>query len=190
MFEDSRGLPSINPQHYTPVDYCRVLCHSDAYQQGYDPTRRRFGDVAAKLEAIHPGLVRKKWGFSNPTTLPDSPPKPCRDTAASGIESDLVVANASLQPVKVTSGKDVPVTIAPNSWYALSAHSGAFLQIDTGACFVFGDEPSVARIPAKRTNCRLPLGSDPWSSGCIVGKSEMFHFAGHGRNIPFCGGFR
>jgi hypothetical protein len=114
-----------------------------------DPTRRPFGDVAAKLEAIHPGIGKEMGILWKPTTLPDSPPKPCRDTAASGIDSDLVVVNASSQPVKVTSGKDVPVTIAPNSWYALSAHSGAFLQIDTGACFVFGDEPSVARIPAK-----------------------------------------
>jgi hypothetical protein len=69
--------------------------------------------------------------------------------ASSGKDSDLVVLNSSSKRVKVTSGKDAPVAVASNSWYTFRGRSGAFVQTDTGACFVFGDEPSIARIPSK-----------------------------------------
>jgi hypothetical protein len=114
-----------------------------------DPTRRPFSDVAAKLEAIHPGIGKEMGILWKPTTLPDSQPKPCRDAAASGKDSDLVVLNAFSKSVKVTVGKEAPVIVASNSWYAFSGRSGAFVPVDTGSCFVFGDEPSAARIPAK-----------------------------------------
>src|ERR1700736_6777307 len=114
-----------------------------------DPTPRPFSQIAAKLEAIHPGLGREMGALWRPTTLPDSQAKPCRDGAASDKDSDLVVVNSSSTPVKVTSGKDAPVAIASNSWYTFSGHSGAFVRTDTGACFVFGDESTIARIPAK-----------------------------------------
>jgi hypothetical protein len=115
----------------------------------HDSTRRPFSDVAAKLEAIHPGLGREMGALWKPTTLTDSQAKPCRDAAASGKDSDLVVVNSSSKSVKVTSGKDAPVAIASNSWYTFSGKSGAFVRTDTGACFAFGDEPSIARIRAK-----------------------------------------
>jgi hypothetical protein len=114
-----------------------------------DPTRRPFSDVAAKLEVIHPGLGKEMGALWKPTTLPDAQPKPCGDAAASGQDSDLVVLNVSSKPVRVTSGKDAPATVTTNSWYPFAGHSGAFLRIDTGACFVFGDEPAMARISAK-----------------------------------------
>jgi hypothetical protein len=71
-----------------------------------DPTPRPFSQIAAKLEAIHPGLGREMGALWRPTTLPDSQAKPCRDGAASNKDSDLVVVNSSSTPVKVTSGKD------------------------------------------------------------------------------------
>jgi hypothetical protein len=114
-----------------------------------DRTRWPFSDVAAKLEVIRPGIGKEMGALWKPTTLPDSQSKPCGDDNAPGKDSDLVVLNASSKPVKVTSGKDAPVVVASNSWYAVSGPTGAFLKIDTGACFVFGDEPSIARIPSK-----------------------------------------
>jgi hypothetical protein len=114
-----------------------------------DPTRRPFSDVAAKLEVIRPGLGKEMGALWKPTTLPDAQPKPCNDASTSGADSDLVVLNTSSKPVNVTYGKDAPVTVAPDSWYALTGHSGALLKLDTGACFAFGDEPSIARISAK-----------------------------------------
>jgi hypothetical protein len=113
-----------------------------------DPTQRPFSHITAKLEAIRPGVGREMGLLWKPTTLPDSQAKPCKDDASSGKDSDLVMVNSSSKPVKVTSGKDAPVTIAPNSWYTFSGHSGAFVRTDTGACFVVGDEPSVGRIRA------------------------------------------
>jgi hypothetical protein len=122
---------------------------SDLKKSFADPTRRPFSDVAAKLEVIHPGIGKQMGVLWKSTTLPDSKPKPCRDAAASGKDSDLVVLNSSSKLIKVTSGKDAPIAVASNSWYLFSAHSGAFLKTDTGACFVFGDEPSIARISSK-----------------------------------------
>jgi hypothetical protein len=122
---------------------------SDLKKAFADPTRRPFSDVAAKLELIRPGIDKEMGVLWKPTTLPDSRPKPCSDAAASSKDSDIVVLNSSSKPVKVTSGKDAPVAVASNSWYPFSAYSGAFLKIDTGACFVFADEPSIARIPSQ-----------------------------------------
>jgi hypothetical protein len=115
----------------------------------HNPTQRPFSYVADQLETLRPGLAKEMGALWKPTTLPDSQAKPCKNAATSGKDSDLVVVNSSSKPVKVTPGKDAPVAIASNSWYTFSGHSGAFVQTDTGACFVFGDEPSVARIPAK-----------------------------------------
>jgi hypothetical protein len=60
-----------------------------------------------------------------------------------------VVQNLSSKAVKVTSGKAAPLTVASNSWYTFGAPSGTFMQIDTDVCFVFGDEPSIARITTR-----------------------------------------
>jgi hypothetical protein len=113
-----------------------------------DLTPRPFRQVAAQLDTIRPGIAKEMGALWKPTTIPDAPPKPCSQTARSGKDSDLVVLNSSSTPVKVTSGKDAPVAVASNSWQTFSGHPGTFVQIDTGACFLFGDEPSIARIPA------------------------------------------
>jgi hypothetical protein len=115
----------------------------------HDPTQRPFSYVAAQLETIRPGLAKEMGALWKPTTLPDTQAKSCRDAAGSGKDSDLVVVNTSPKSVKVTSAKDAPVAIASNSWYTFNGHSGAFVRTDTGACFIFGNEPSVARISAK-----------------------------------------
>jgi hypothetical protein len=80
-----------------------------------DPTQRPFSHITAKLEAIRPRLGREMGLLWKPTTLPDSQAKPCKDDASSGKDSDLVVVNSSPKPVTITSGKDAPVAIAPNS---------------------------------------------------------------------------
>jgi hypothetical protein len=115
----------------------------------HDPTQRPFRYVAARLETMRPGLAKEMGPLWKPTTLPHTQAQSCRDAAGSGKDSDLVVVNTSLKSVKVTSGKDAPVAIASNSWYTFSGHSGAFVRTDSGACFIFGNEPSVARLPAK-----------------------------------------
>jgi hypothetical protein len=115
----------------------------------HDPTRRPFSDVAAKLESIHPGLAKEMGSLWKPTTIPDAQPKPCKKGASSDKDSDLVVLNLSAKTVKVISGKDAPVVVSPNSWYTFSGHAEGAVQIDTGTCFVFADEPSIARIHAK-----------------------------------------
>jgi hypothetical protein len=114
-----------------------------------DPVQRPFKDVAAKLEAIRPAIAKEMGELWKPTTIPDAQPKPCKETASSGKDSDVVVFNLSLKTVKVTSGKDAQVDVPANAWAMFGGHSGELLQIDTGSCFVFGDEPSIARIPAK-----------------------------------------
>jgi hypothetical protein len=114
-----------------------------------DPVQRPFKDVAAKLEAIRPAIAKEMGELWKPTTIPDAQPKPCKETASSGKDSDVVVFNLSLKTVKVTSGKDAQVDVPANAWSMFGGHSGELLQIDTGSCFVFGDEPSIARIPAK-----------------------------------------
>jgi hypothetical protein len=114
-----------------------------------DPTRRPFGYVAAQLEAIQPGIGAEMGALWKPTTIPNAQAKPCGQSGSSDKDSDLVVLNLSPKAVKVTSGKDAPIAVASNSWYALSGRTGAFVPINIGTCFVFGDEPSIARIPAK-----------------------------------------
>jgi hypothetical protein len=113
-----------------------------------DPTQRPFSYVATQLETIRPGIAKEMGALWKPTTIPDAPPRPCSQTASSGTDSDLVVLNSSSKPVQVTSGKDAPVAVASNSWYTFGGRSGAFVRTDTGACFVFGDKPLIARIPA------------------------------------------
>jgi hypothetical protein len=115
----------------------------------HDPAQRPFNYMSAQLEIMRPGIAKEMGALWKPTTIPDAPPGPCSQTASSGKDSDLIVLNSSSKTVKVTSGKDAPVAVASNSWYTFSGHSGAFVQIDTRACFVFGDEPSIARIRAK-----------------------------------------
>jgi hypothetical protein len=105
--------------------------------------------VAAQLETIHPGIGKEMGAAWKPTTIPEAQPKPCWETATSGEDSDIVVQNLSSKAVKVTSGKAAPVTVVSNSWYTFGSPSGTLAQIDTGVCFVFGDEPSIARITAK-----------------------------------------
>jgi hypothetical protein len=114
-----------------------------------DPVQRPFRDVAAKLGAIRPAIAKEMADLWKPTTIPDAQPTPCKETASSGKDSDLIVLNLSSKTVKVTSGKDAPVDVPANAWSTFSGHSGGLLQIQTGSCFVFGDEPSMARIPAK-----------------------------------------
>jgi hypothetical protein len=114
-----------------------------------DPVQRPFKDVAAKLQAIRPAIAREMGDLWKPTTIPEAQPRPCKETATSGKDSDVVVLNSSLKTVKVTSGKDAQVDVPANAWSMFGGQSGQLLQIDTGLCFVFGDEPSIARIPAK-----------------------------------------
>jgi hypothetical protein len=114
-----------------------------------DPVQRPFKDVAAKLKAMRPAIAKEMGDLWKPTTIPDAQPKPCKETASSGKDSDVVVLNLSLKTVKVTSGKDAQVDVPANAWSMFGGRSGELLQIDTGSCFVFGDEPSIARIPAK-----------------------------------------
>ena len=115
----------------------------------HDPTRRPFNHVAAQLETMRPGIGKQMGALWKPTTIPDAPPKPCSQTASSGKDSDLVVLNLSSKPVKITSGKDAPVVVSPNSWYTFGGHAGELVQINASACFAFGDEPTVARIATK-----------------------------------------
>lgn len=114
-----------------------------------DPVQRPFKDVAAKLEAIRPEIAKGMGDLWKPTTMPDAQSKPCKETASSGKDSDLVVLNLSPKAVKVTSGKDAPVPVVSNSWYEFGGKSGDLVQTDAGACFVYSDEPSIVRIPAK-----------------------------------------
>ena len=114
-----------------------------------DPVQRPFKDVATKLETIRPSIAKEMGDLWKPTTIPDAQPKPCKEGASSKKDSDLVVLNLSPKTVKVTSGKDAPVDVPANAWSLIGGHSGKLLQIDTGLCFVFGDEPSIARMPAK-----------------------------------------
>jgi len=113
-----------------------------------DPTPRRFTQWQRKLEAIHPGIGTEMGPQWKPTAIPNAQVKPCSQISSSGKDSDLVVLNSSSKPVKVTAGTDAPVTIASNSWYTFSGHSGEQVRIDSGPCFVFGDQPSIANIPA------------------------------------------
>jgi hypothetical protein len=114
-----------------------------------DPAQRPFKDVAAKLETIRPSIAKEMGDLWKPTTIPGTQPKPCKETARSGKDSDLVVLNLSPKTVKVTSGKDAPVDVRANAWSTFYGHPGELLKLDTGACYVFADEPSIARIPAK-----------------------------------------
>jgi hypothetical protein len=84
-----------------------------------------------------------------PTTIPGAQPKSCKETASSGKDSDLIVLNLSPKAIKVSSGKDAQVDVPANAWSAFGSHSGELLRVDTGSCFVFGDEPSIARMPTK-----------------------------------------
>jgi hypothetical protein len=101
------------------------------------------------LEAIRPAIAKEMGDLWKPTTIPDAQPKPCKETASSGKDSDLIVLNVSPKTAKVTSGKDAPVDVPAKAWSRFGGHSGELLQIHIGSCFVFGDEPSIARIPAK-----------------------------------------
>ena len=105
--------------------------------------------MAAKLETIRPGIAKEMGGIWKPTTIPDAQPKLCKETATSDKDSVLVVLNLSPKTVKVTSGKDAPVDVPANAWSTFYGHPGELLKVDTGACFVFGDEPSVARTLTK-----------------------------------------
>jgi len=115
----------------------------------HDSTQRPFGYVAAQLETIRPGIAKEMGALWNPTTIPEAKTKPCSGVPTAGRDSNIVVLNLSPKPIRVTSGKNAPVTIASDSWYTFGAHSGTLVQIDSGVCFVFGDEPSIARITAK-----------------------------------------
>jgi hypothetical protein len=114
-----------------------------------DPTPRPFSQVATQLETIRHGIGAEMGALWNPTSIPSAQAKPCSQIASSGKESDLVVLNSSSKPIKVTLGTDAPVNVASNSWYTFSGHSGDLLRIDSGLCFVFGDQPSIAHMPAK-----------------------------------------
>jgi hypothetical protein len=114
-----------------------------------DPVQRPFKDVATKLETIRPSIAKEMGDLWKPTTIPDAQPKPCKEGASSKKDSDLVVLNLSPKTVKVTSGKDAPVDVAANAWSTFYGHPGELMKLDTGACYVFADEPSIARIPAK-----------------------------------------
>src|SRR5580692_3558372 len=114
-----------------------------------DPVQRPFKDVATKLAAIRPAIAKEMGDLWKPTTIPDAQPRPCKETASSGKDSDVVVLNLSLKAVKVTSGTDAQVDVPANAWSMFGGHSGELLQIDTGSCFGFGDEPAIARIPTK-----------------------------------------
>jgi hypothetical protein len=114
-----------------------------------DPVQRPFKDVAAKLETIRPAIAKEMGDLWKPTTIPDAQPKPCKETASSGKDSDLIVLNLSPKTFKVTSGKEAPFTVASDSWYTVGGNSGALVQVDASTCFVFSDEPSIAHIPAK-----------------------------------------
>jgi hypothetical protein len=114
-----------------------------------DPVQRPFKDVATKLAAIRPAIAKEMGDQWKPTTIPDAQPKPCKGAANSGKDSDLIVLNLSPKTVKVASGKDAPVDVPADAWSAFGGHSGELLQIETGSCFGFGDEPAIARIPTK-----------------------------------------
>ena len=114
-----------------------------------DPIQRPFKDVAARLETIRPSISKEMGDLWKPTTIPGAQPKPCKETARSGKDSDLVVLNLSPKTVTVTSGKDAPVDVPPNAWSTFYGHPGELLKLDTGACYVFTGEPLIARIPVK-----------------------------------------
>ena len=81
-----------------------------------DPTPRPFTQVAAQLEAIHPGIGAEMGPQWKPTAISNAQVTPCREISSSGKDSDLVVLNSSSKPVKVTACTDPPITIASNSW--------------------------------------------------------------------------
>jgi hypothetical protein len=114
-----------------------------------DPTARPFSYVATQLEAIHPGLGAEMGPSWNATTLPDVQPKACSEAASSGKDSVLVVQNSSQKLVAVTIGQAPAQSVAPNSWASVSGHAGEHVYTDAGLCFVIGDEPAIAHIPAK-----------------------------------------
>jgi hypothetical protein len=114
-----------------------------------DPVQRPFKDVAAQLEAIRPAIAKEMGDLWKSTTIPDAQLKPCKETAGSGKDSDLIVLNLTPKTVKVTPGNDAQANVPANGWSLLGGHSGELLQVETGSCFVFGDDPSIARLPAK-----------------------------------------
>ncbi|HWX23401.1 MAG TPA: hypothetical protein VN083_00100, partial [Vicinamibacteria bacterium] len=114
-----------------------------------DPTARPFSDLAARLEAIHPGLGAEMGSLWKPTTLPDAHPDPCSEPARSGKDSVLVVQNSSAKAVALTRGKAPAQNVAANSWTSVSGHAGDHVHVDGGVCFVIGDEPAIAHIPAQ-----------------------------------------
>jgi hypothetical protein len=115
-----------------------------------DPVQRRpFKETAAKMEAIRPSIAREMGDLWKPTTIPAAQPRPCKEGSRSNKDSDLVVLNLSPKAVKITSGKDAPVEVPANAWYTFGDHPGELLKLDSGACYVYTDEPTIALIPAK-----------------------------------------
>jgi hypothetical protein len=111
-----------------------------------DPTLRPFPYVAAQMEAIHPGIGEEMGSVWKPTTLPGVQPTRCKEAAVSSKESVLVVQNLSSNTVKLTTAKQPEQSVAPNSWTTVNAHAGDLVHVSGGSCFVFGDEPAIARI--------------------------------------------
>jgi hypothetical protein len=78
-----------------------MVCAHDFGDQGVGPQ-----------QAIRPAIAKEMGDLWKPTTIPDAQPKPCKETASSGKDSDLIVLNLSPKALKVTPGKEAPVTVA------------------------------------------------------------------------------
>jgi hypothetical protein len=113
-----------------------------------DTTPRPFRVVAAKLEAIDPGLSLKMGQLWRPTTLPEAKPGSCARGIRSLKASALVVQNRSSKPVELVIGGQPMVTVQPNSWATVRGQDGELVRADQGSCFVIGHEPVIARLPA------------------------------------------
>jgi hypothetical protein len=111
----------------------------------HGPTLRPFSHIAAQLETIRPGIGKEMGTLWRPTTLPEASPAPCNQPVSVGKDSELVVLNSSAKPIKIKSGKDTSITVAPNSWYTLEGHLGDLVHAGAAVCYVFGDEPLIAR---------------------------------------------
>jgi len=114
-----------------------------------DPVQRPFKEVATKLEFVHPGIAKEMGDLWNRTTIPYATPKRCAEAGNSDKDSEVVVMNLSAKPVKIRSGNNTSVMVAPNSWYTLEGHS-AILYMPILACASFLEMHP--RLPTYRRN--------------------------------------
>jgi hypothetical protein len=103
-------------------------------------------EIVARLERIQPGFLKAAGSLTDPSTITQTKPSPCPQSAKGSGVSHLVIQNDANEPLDITHPGGRIWRVTPHSWRSFGLPVGSALKLPDGSCLIGQDEPRLAVI--------------------------------------------